>query len=78
MSDVLSTFDHHVPSPEQVKAIERNRAACKAAAAVLLDVCPSSADRTAALRQMHEAMMTGNKAIILAASPVASLAKDSP
>lgn len=60
---ILDTFDYHRPSPDQSVRIESNRFAFKHAAFVVLRNCQPSADRTAALRQLHEAMMTANKAI---------------
>lgn len=62
---LLGTFDHHTPTAEQAACILKVRDAFKAAALVVLRSTPPSADRTAALRQLHEAMMTANKAIVL-------------
>lgn len=60
---ILDSFDHHVPSVEQRIRIESNRFAYKHCAFVVLRNCPAGADTTAALRQLHESMMTANKAI---------------
>lgn len=60
---ILCTFEHHSPTAEQVTRIAQNRAAYKEAARVVFGTCRPSADRTAALRQLHESMMTANKAI---------------
>ena len=51
---VLATFDHHTPSPEQVTRIQLNRQSMKAAAAVVLSTCPPGPDRERAyLRQQR-------------------------
>ena len=60
---LMASFDHHAPSEDQVRRILINRAAFKCCAAAVLSTCSDSADRTAALRQLHESMMTANKAI---------------
>jgi hypothetical protein len=62
---ILDSFDYHRPSPEQGDRIGRARAAFKRCALTVLAVTPEGADQTAALRQLHEAMMTANKAIAL-------------
>lgn len=60
---ILDTFDYHRPSAEQGERIERNRFAFKLCALAVFENTPECADQTAALRQLHEAMMTANKAI---------------
>lgn len=65
VEEALSTFDHHKPSDEQVDRIQVVRASAKVFAAAVWEVCPNSADRTVAIRYIHEAMMTANKAIVL-------------
>jgi hypothetical protein len=60
---ILHSFDYHRPSPEQGDRIGRVRAAFKRCALTVLANTPEGADQTAALRQLHEAMMTANKAI---------------
>lgn len=63
---ILDSFWHHDPSPEQVKRIESLRVAFHDAAKAILRLSPQpSADRTAATRQLHEAMMTAVKSIVL-------------
>ena len=64
-AQILDSFDHHNPTTDQVERIQLVRNACKHAASVLLLAAPSSVDRTVALRKLHEAMMTANKAIVL-------------
>lgn len=60
---ILDSFDYHRPSREQGFRIERNRLAFKVCAIAVIENCPDGPDQTAALRQLHEAMMTANKAI---------------
>jgi len=62
---ILQSFDHHAPDPDQVARIQCVRAACKQCASQIMGNAPPSADRTAALRKLHECMMTANKAIVL-------------
>lgn len=62
---LLVTFDHHTPSDEQISRIHAVREACKQCAIYIFDNCPASADRTAALRKLHECMMASNKSIVL-------------
>ncbi len=62
---ILASFDHHAPDPDQVARISGVRAACKQCASDIMAHAPPSADRTAALRKLHECMMTANKAIVL-------------
>lgn len=61
--DILDTFDHHVPNEEQVQRILAVRHVCKNAAVGIIANVRASADRTVALRKLHEAMMSANKAI---------------
>jgi len=60
----LESFDYHKPSDEQVERIATVRRTCKAAAHALILTVQPCADRTVALRKLHEAMMNANKAIV--------------
>lgn len=60
---IVDSFDYHRPSPEQGDRIGRVRAAFKRTALTVLANTPEGPDQTVALRQLHEAMMTANKAI---------------
>lgn len=60
----LDKFDYQTPDPAKVPRFEKARAACKAAAEVLVAQCPPGADLTAALRHLHEGQMTAIKAIV--------------
>lgn len=61
----LDSFDHHVPSAQQVARIELNRSAFKTCVDVVLRTTAPGRDQRAALRKLHEALMTANKAIVL-------------
>lgn len=56
-------FGYHAATPDQRRKYDRINAAAKNLAAVLLVECPSSADRSAALRKVREARMTANASI---------------
>lgn len=61
---ILDSFSYHKPSDGQVDRISNIRTVCKNAALGIIANVKPSADRTAALRKVHEAMMTANKAIV--------------
>jgi hypothetical protein len=63
-SAALSSFHYHKPTDEQIQRIANVRSALKQAAEIVILNTPESADQTAALRKLHEAMMTANKAIV--------------
>jgi len=56
-------FEYHSPSPAQQDAYKEIRGAGKWFAEVILRWCPSSADRTDAIRKVREAVMTANASI---------------
>jgi ferric-dicitrate binding protein FerR (iron transport regulator) len=56
-------FTYHTPTPEQVEAYQRIRGVAQDLAATIMETCPASADRTAALRKVREAVMTANASI---------------
>ena len=68
-SDLANWFRYHPPSehpdgPEAVSArYERLRAAGGELAKVIVELTPPSADQTAAVRKVREAIMTANAAI---------------
>lgn len=61
--DLENWFTYHAPKGAQPAQYEAIRAAGKALAAVILDCTPPSADQTAAIRKVREAVMTANAAI---------------
>ena len=56
-------FTYHPPETGDRERFEAITAAARAFAAVILEQCPPSADRSAALRKIREARMTANSAI---------------
>lgn len=58
-------FSYHAPRADQLPHYEAIRAAAKVFAAVVLEHTPSSADQTAAVRKIREAVMTANASIAL-------------
>lgn len=64
--DIENWFTYHSPTSEQQVAYNMVRAHAKDLAFVIFDVVPDSADRTAAMRKLREAVMTANAAIACA------------
>lgn len=58
-------FSYHSPTHEQLPHYEAIRDEAKRFAQCVLDHCPRSADRTAALRKLREVVMTANASIAL-------------
>jgi len=56
-------FTYHSPTPEQLPKYQEIRAAGWALARAILQNTPASADQTAAIRKVREAVMTANAAI---------------
>lgn len=71
--DVEHVFKYHAPTPEQVGKYEAIREAAKSLASTILAKTPPSADQSAALRLLREAVMTANAAIALGGRLVASV-----
>lgn len=61
---IIRSFRYHQPSPEQIERISAVRNGFTDLARLVMRSTRGSADQTAALRQLHEAMMTVNKAIV--------------
>lgn len=59
-------FTHHWPSPEQQQAYLELRVAGQLLAEKILLHTPASADQTAAIRKVREAVMTANASIACA------------
>lgn len=64
--DLDHIFKYHAPTPEQLPKYEAIRTAAKVFAKVITDNTPPSADQTAAIRLLREAVMTANASIALA------------
>lgn len=58
-------FKYHTPDQQQIAAYTAIRRAARALAEIIILECPPSADRTAALRKVREAVMTANASIAL-------------
>jgi len=58
-------FTYQPPTPEQIPKYVLIRDAAKAFANVVLENTPPSADQTAAIRKIREAVMTANASIAL-------------
>lgn len=56
-------FIYHPPTKETMGAYERIRRAGRVFAETILECTPSSADQTAAIRKVREAVMTSNAAV---------------
>lgn len=64
-ADLLQMFTYHSPTGNQPDRYVEIRAAGKLLAQTILRCTPSSADQTAAIRKVREAVMTANAAIAL-------------
>ena len=63
-ADVIEDiFTYHPPTGDQPERYKRIREAAMALARVIDKDCPPGADRTAAIRQVSEAVMTANASI---------------
>jgi hypothetical protein len=58
-------FSYHPPTPGTLPKFQAINQAAKNFAEVVLQNCPSSADRSAAIRLIRDARMTANAAIAL-------------
>jgi hypothetical protein len=56
-------FSYHPPLDGQAQTYERIRAAAKVFAELLIKECPASADRSAAMRHIREAVYNANASI---------------
>lgn len=63
VTDLDNWFSYHAPQPDQVEKYERIRKQARALANTILDCTQQSADQTAAIRKVREAVMTANAAI---------------
>ena len=63
IAELENFFTYHAPHGNQAQRYERIRNAAKQFAQVILDSTPASADQTAAIRKVREAVYTANAAI---------------
>lgn len=61
--DLANLFSYHPPKGDQIERYQRLREAGREFAQVILDCTPPSADQSAAIRKVREAVMTANAAI---------------
>lgn len=71
-ADLENWFTYHAPSTADIPAYQEIRDAGKALAAAIVKNTPASADQTAAVRKVREAVMTANQARACAGPPVGS------
>lgn len=64
-SDLEEIFQYHAPDADQRVAYEKLRGAAKDFAQAIVELVPSSADQTAAIRLVRQAVMTANAGIAL-------------
>lgn len=62
-AEIDNYFTYHAPSSNQIPLYNKLREAGKAFAEVINECTPPSADQTAAIRKVREAVMTANAAI---------------
>jgi len=63
--DLVAFFTYHAPNMEQQARYQAIRAAAITFAKVIVNHTPESADQTAAIRKIREAVMTANASIAL-------------
>lgn len=62
-AQVENWFSYHSPTPDQLPKYAALRESAKAFATKINELCPPSADRSAAIRKLREAVMTANASI---------------
>jgi hypothetical protein len=61
--NINNWFTYHNPTPEQLPKYEAIRSKARELAEVIIDSTPSSADQSASIRLLREAVMTANASI---------------
>lgn len=61
--EITEIMKYKAPTPEKLEKFQVVRDAATAFAIAIDQNCPPSADRTAAVRQCQDALMTANRAI---------------
>lgn len=61
--NITNWFTYHTPTPEQLPKYEAIRSKARELAEVLIANTPTSADQSAAIRLLREAVMTANASI---------------
>lgn len=62
-ADLDNWFVYHSPSPQDQAKYQVLRENARVLAGLILEYCPSSADRTDAIRKLRECVMTANASI---------------
>lgn len=63
VEQIENWFTYHAPTSDDLVAYDKLRSAAKSFATVINEVCPDSADKTAAIRKTREAVMTANASV---------------
>jgi hypothetical protein len=63
MYQIENNFKYHAPKDGQAEKYEQLRAKAKEYAAMILELCPESRERSVALTELETAMMWANAAI---------------
>jgi hypothetical protein len=63
--DLDHIFTYHAPGNEDIERYQKIRDSAKEFARTVIENCPSSADKTVAIRRIREAVMIANAAIAL-------------
>lgn len=71
-AELDNLFTHHPPHGDQAARYGRIRESARQFAEVILLSAPQSADRSAAIRKVREAVMTANAAIAINEKPPAA------
>ena len=61
--DIDNWFVYHAPTDGQIPKYQKLREAGRLVVLVMMEVCPPSADRTAAIRYIRQAIWTANASI---------------
>jgi len=65
LEDLDHAYGYHAPTRDQIAQYQAINEAAKNFERVVLESCPTSADRTFATRQIRDARMTANRSIAL-------------
>lgn len=63
LSSIEDMFTYHAPTSDQIPKYEAIREAARLFGAVILENTPPSADQTAAIRLLRQAVMTANQGV---------------
>ncbi len=63
ITDLDNRFDYHRPDEAKAKRHEEARAACKAAAEAINELCPDGREKSLAVTAIEEAMFWANAGI---------------